>query len=97
MILLSDEEALLGLWFTDQKFFGANYQLDQADDVQNNPLKLTLRWLNDYFAGLKPDPFAIPIRPEVTAFRKAVYYELQKIPYGKTTTYGELSDKLQAK
>ena len=97
MILLSDEKALLGLWFADQKFFGANYQLGQADDVQNIPLKLTLRWLNDYFAGLKPDPFAIPIRPEVTAFRKAVYHELQKVPYGETTTYGELSDKLQAK
>lgn len=95
MILLSSDQHLLGLWFTDQKFFGANYQLEKADEKIVRPLKLTLQWLTEYFSGQQPDPFAIPIKPEVTLFREQVFQELQKVPYGKTTTYKELSDRLQ--
>lgn len=95
MILLSSDQHLLGLWFTDQEFFGANYQLEKADEKIVRPLKLTLQWLTEYFSGQQPDPFAIPIKPEVTLFREQVFQELQKVPYGKTTTYKELSDQLQ--
>lgn len=95
MILLSSDQHLLGLWFTDQKFFGANYQLEKANEKIVRPLKLTLQWLAEYFSGQQPDPFAIPIKPEVTLFREQVFQELQKVPYGKTTTYKELSDQLQ--
>ena len=95
MILLSSDQHLLGLWFNDQKFFGANYQLEQADEKIVRPLKLTLQWLTEYFSGQQPDPFAIPIKPEVTLFREQVFQELQKVPYGQTTTYKELSDQLQ--
>jgi len=38
--------------------------------------------------------FTIPLAPEGTAFRLAVWEEAGKIPYGRTVTYGELAHRL---
>ena len=54
-------------------------------------LKEAFAWLDAYFAGQCPDPSALPLAPEGTPFRRRVWQELLKIPYGKTRTYGELS------
>ncbi len=51
------------------------------------------RQLAEYFAG-KRDTFDLALAPEGTPFRKRVWGELQKIPFGKTTTYGALARKL---
>ncbi|BDR61025.1 methylated-DNA--[protein]-cysteine S-methyltransferase [Lactobacillus xylocopicola] len=94
--LLSNDYYLLGLWFAEQKYYGAHYNLEQADNVVSQPLSLAVNWLNDYFAGRNPDPAAIPIKLDVTPFRQKVLGELQKVPYGQTVTYKELSHCLQA-
>ncbi len=49
--------------------------------------------LNAYFEGERTT-FEIPLAPEGTDFQHKVWKELQQIPYGSTTTYGELSAKL---
>ncbi len=95
LLLLSSDANLLGIWFEGQNFFGANYRLDQANEQMVKPLKLATKWLEQYFAGLRPDPTTVPIEIEATAFRQQVWHELQKIPYGQTATYLELSDRLQ--
>lgn len=95
LILLSDEDNLLGLWFKDQKFFGAKYRLEDAEHLESRPIRLALDWLAAYFAGKNPDASVVPLRPEVTAFRTQVLHELQQVPYGETTTYKALSDQLQ--
>jgi methylated-DNA-[protein]-cysteine S-methyltransferase len=47
----------------------------------------------DYFNGdLKT--FKLPLAPVGTAFQKQVWQELMNIPYGKTITYGALSNRL---
>ena len=43
-----------------------------------------------YFSG-KLKNFTIPLRMEGTPFQKKVWSELLKIPYGKTTSYGEIA------
>lgn len=95
IVLLSTDTQLLGLWFNKQKYFGANYQLEKADSKMAGPLEQTLQWLSKYFSGQQPDPFAIPVAPKVTPFQQQVLEELQKVPYGQTTTYKELSNHLQ--
>lgn len=46
-----------------------------------------------YLAG-EVTQFTVPVSADGTAFQKAVWSELLKIPYGKRRTYGELAAKL---
>lgn len=49
--------------------------------------------LEAYFQG-KRKKFTVPLLVETTDFRKRVYEELAKIPYGKVLTYTELAEKV---
>ena len=46
--------------------------------------------LNEYFAGARME-FDLPLAPKGTAFQKAVWAEMCRIPYGETRTYGQLA------
>lgn len=46
--------------------------------------------LNEYFAG-KQKIFDLPVDSKGTAFQKAVWRELQKIPYGETRSYEDIA------
>lgn len=94
LTLLGDERALYGLWFTDQRYFGANYDLTTIPHGQTAPLRLALDWLSAYFANQAPDPFDLPLHPEVTAFRACVLQVLTQIPYGQTITYHQIATQL---
>jgi methylated-DNA-[protein]-cysteine S-methyltransferase len=49
--------------------------------------------LKEYFAGSRRK-FAVEINPEGTAFQLSVWRVLQKVPYGKTVSYGELAKRV---
>ena len=49
--------------------------------------------LNEYFAG-KRTTFDLPLEPSGTDFQLNVWELLRKIPYGVTTSYGELARRL---
>lgn len=49
--------------------------------------------LRSYFAG-KRTSFDLPLVLEGTEFQKKVWTALQKIPYGETTSYKELAEKV---
>jgi methylated-DNA-[protein]-cysteine S-methyltransferase len=49
--------------------------------------------LKEYFEGTRK-VFDVPLDVDGTDFRKKVWNELQKIPYGKTISYKTLSEKL---
>jgi len=49
--------------------------------------------LAEYFDG-KRTSFDLPLDVEGTAFQKAVWNELQRIPYGETRSYGEIAKAL---
>ena len=92
--LASDGEALTGLWFDGQKRFAASLGrealermlpvFDEAD-----------RWLDIYFEGRNPD-FVPEIRAKGSAFQMDVWKILCSIPYGSTTSYGEIAKKMAA-
>ena len=93
MTLVSNGKELTGLWFEGQK----NSSIAQdsiAHDKDDLPVfQKTIRWLNTYFRGEKPD-FTPPIRMHGTAFRQMVWEILLTIPYGQTTTYGEIARRV---
>ena len=49
--------------------------------------------LNDYFEGKRTD-FQFKMNPTGTDFQKKVWQELVKIPFGKTASYQEITNKL---
>ena len=48
------------------------------------------RELNEYFAGIRTG-FDLPLAPAGTPFQLRVWEALQRIPYGKTASYGEIA------
>lgn len=90
--LASDGEALTGLWFDGQKYFGAG--LSEEHKPKELPVfKETDRWLDSYFSGKAPD-FTPPLLMKTTPFRRSVWEIMLAIPYGQTMTYKEIAEKI---
>ena len=95
VLLAADEIGLTGLWFDGQKYFARGLPADQVE--RETPALLEAkRWLDIYFSGKEPD-FTPPLHPIGSAFRQSVWEILLQIPYGKTTTYGEIARQLSEK
>lgn len=95
ILLAADEIGLTGLWFNGQKYFARSLPAGYTE--QNTPaLSEAKRWLEVYFTGKKPD-FMPPLHIVGSTFRRAVWEILLQIPYGKTTTYGEIARQLAKK
>jgi methylated-DNA-[protein]-cysteine S-methyltransferase len=52
-------------------------------------------WLDIYFSGGDPG-FIPPLAPRGSLFQRLVWDKLCKVPYGKTTTYGELAEQIES-
>ena len=93
MTLVSNGKELTGLWFEGQKY-SSIAQDSIAHDKDDLPVfQETIRWLDTYFGGGIPD-FTLPIKMHGTAFRQMVWEILLTIPYGQTTTYGEIARRV---
>ena len=92
MLIAADEIGLTGLWFEGQKYF-ANTLSDEHIPQETEILAETKKWLDVYFSGEEPK-FTPPLHPEGSTFRQAVWQILLQIPYGQTTTYGEIARKM---
>ena len=78
--------------------FCANEQNEQSGYFKEKNLAVfdqTRRWLDLYFSGREPG-FTPALNPAGSAFRRAVWEILLKIPYGKTTTYGQIAREIAA-
>lgn len=90
--LVSDGEALTGLWFDGQKYFCDT--LSAHHEEKNLPVfEQAEKWLDIYFSGKAPD-FTPPLSMKTTPFRKAVWEIMLTIPYGQTMTYGEIAKEM---
>ena len=95
ILLAADEMGLTGLWFDGAKYYADN--LPSEHEERETPiLSDAKRWLDIYFAGREPN-FMPPLHPTGSEFRVAVWGILLNIPYGKTTTYGEIARQLALK
>ena len=94
ILLAADEMGLTGLWFEGQKYFAL--YLDKEHEERELPvLKQAKTWLDIYFSGREPD-FKVPLHFTGTDFQNEVWEILYSIPYGQTTTYGEIAKRLAA-
>ncbi len=56
----------------------------------DDALKYASVQLRSYFAG-KRTSFDLPLAPSGTEFQRAVWDALRRIPFGETTTYGDIA------
>lgn len=93
ILLAADEIGLTGLWFFGQSYFADTLPAEQV--AQETPILAQAReWLDEYFSGKEPD-FTPTLHPMGSPFRQAVWNLLLQIPYGQTTTYGEIARQLE--
>ena len=92
MIMLGTLSYLTDLFFIDEAHAPSH---DDAEYIEQltGPFEVTIMWLNQYFNGKKPF-ITPPIQLEGTEFRKSVWSILQTIPYGETTTYGDIGKQI---
>jgi methylated-DNA-[protein]-cysteine S-methyltransferase len=92
ILLAADEIGLTGLWFDGEKYYAWN--LDEKHEEKETPvLSETKGWLDICFTGREPD-FMPPLHMIGTAFQLEVWEILRQVPYGETTTYGEIAKKI---
>lgn len=95
LMLASDGKSLTGLWLEGQKYYASTL----SSPVEQPGLPVfdeAKKWLDAYFAGQKPGSDALPLAPQGSEFRKAVWRLLGDIPYGVTVTYGQLAKRIAA-
>ncbi len=85
-------EAVTGLWFEGQKYFGATLPKEFCRD--DTPIwKRTRDWLDRYFRGEQP-AFSVPVCPRGTPFQLTVWEILRRIPYGQVCSYGDIAKEI---
>ena len=92
-MIIGNSQNICGVYFEGQKYF--LYKI-REDLIENNDLeifKLTKHWLDRYFKKENPKISEIPIAPIGTNFQKLIWEILCKIPYGETSSYGEIAKK----
>jgi methylated-DNA-[protein]-cysteine S-methyltransferase len=89
LLLSGDDDALTGLRFADAAPPPTAWRRDAAR------FREECRQLDEYFAGRRT-AFELRLRLEGSPFERHVWEALTSIPYGTTTTYGELATRLGA-
>ena len=89
ILLAADDAGLTGLWFEGARYYAQNLAHEHRSG-ETPYLAEACRWLDIYFSGRAPE-FLPVLHMQGTAFQIAVWRELLRIPYGMTTTYGDLA------
>ena len=92
ILLAANEDSLTGLWFYGAKYFAAGLESERTE-MLTPALEQTMQWLDVYFSGSEPG-FVPPLEMHGSAFQRSVWAELMKIPYGQTSSYGEIALRL---
>ena len=90
IIITSDETEITGLRFKGESEAEVPHNKRYKE---TSAIKETKRWLDIYFSGKNPG-YIPAINATGTEFQKLVWKMLLEIPYGKTTTYGEIAGKI---
>ncbi|MGX5653482.1 methylated-DNA--[protein]-cysteine S-methyltransferase [Geodermatophilus nigrescens] len=84
LTVVADDGVLVRLYLSPP---GPEADLGARDDAA---LAAVTGQLGEYLAGGR-EAFDLPLRPLGSGFERAVWDELTRIPYGRTTTYGAVA------
>ena len=90
--LVATDQALQAIEFSPFRGLADGRPIGERND--DHPLlRETARQLAAYFSRDLRD-FDLPLAPRGSAFQLAVWAQLAQIPYGETTSYGEIARRL---
>ena len=90
LLLAGDDDALAMVGFPE----GSMRRDPEPDWIYNEkPFGEAMRQLAEYFSGERRR-FDLPLRLDGTEFQVKVLRELEKIPYGETTSYGAIAKRI---
>ena len=95
--LACKDDMLVGLWIEGQKYHGSSIYESMIGKDDLPVFSAAKKWLDKYFDGVKPGVSELPLAPEGSEFRLAVWKILCEIPYGEVITYGYIAKKLAEK
>ncbi|GAA4238947.1 methylated-DNA--[protein]-cysteine S-methyltransferase [Actinomadura meridiana] len=90
LTLVALDGALSGLYMDLQRHRPPTETFGLPADPNEAPFATVAEQLTSYFAAESTD-FDLPLNLQGTDFQKRVWSALQEIPYGETTTYGQLA------
>jgi methylated-DNA-[protein]-cysteine S-methyltransferase len=93
LTLVTEGEALVAVWMEDQRHHPGVATHGEPAAPDDDVLVRAAAQLGEYFAGERT-VFDLPVAADGTEFQRRVWAELSRIPYGETTTYGELARRL---
>ncbi len=97
LVLTASDTALTGVFFPMRHGPAPEQQSGWREDDGSGPagelLGRVRRQLTEYFARTRTT-FDLPLDPPGTTFQRQVWDLLRTIPYGATTSYGELARRL---
>jgi methylated-DNA-[protein]-cysteine S-methyltransferase len=91
LYLAATDEGLTHLLFV--KEMDARSEASEGSVGAARILRETERQLSEYFAGKRRE-FDVPLAPAGTEFQLSTWRELRNVPYGETTSYGELARRM---
>jgi methylated-DNA-[protein]-cysteine S-methyltransferase len=92
-MLLSGNDEVLHHVLLPNATESAQPGLDDEREGRPGAVAETERQMKEYFGGERLG-FELPLDPCGTAFQRSVWFALGEIPYGETTTYGQIAAKV---
>ncbi|HWD80563.1 MAG TPA: methylated-DNA--[protein]-cysteine S-methyltransferase [Kribbella sp.] len=93
LTVVVSETDLVGIYFPHHWVKPSAETLGERVESTDPLIALVVEQLEEYFDGRRTS-FALPVRLEGDAFQRRVWAVLEEIPYGETTTYGEIAARL---
>lgn len=90
LLLVGSDDALTGLYVADHERAPRPEPTWVPDEGRLDEAR---RQLEEYFSGTRTE-FDLEVRPEGAPFEQAVWSALREIPYGETTSYGEIARRI---
>lgn len=88
LLIAANADALTAVYFENPRY--GPVSREGWVEKENPVLREAVRQLREYFAARRRE-FDLPLEPEGTGFQKRVWNELQRIPFGRTISYGTLA------
>lgn len=92
MLLVADDKALTGVYFTGQKYQPC-IEEEWRRDGEHAPLRQAKRELTEYFSGTRTR-FTVKVAPRGTPFQHAIWKAIAGVGFGKTIPYVELARRV---
>ncbi|MHA2787567.1 methylated-DNA--[protein]-cysteine S-methyltransferase [Corynebacterium sp. S7] len=94
LTVVAEDENLVGLYFPEHRYPPKDSDVGQRVDVGSDETLSTVENQLQEFLDRERQKFHVPVQTRGDEFSQKVWTLLREIPYGETTSYGQLAERL---